>query len=427
MTSKQRSKTLVTAVVAIVIILVAAGAGAYYYFTSSSATSSSAMMTSSATPITIGMITPLSGTFQPDGIMVQYGAQLAINQINANGGVLGRPLKLVAQDEGSTTAETVNAAQVLVSDYNASFIIGPFFSGDVKSVLPTTYSHKVVEILSVSGVDSLMVSPQNQYLFRTTLDDYGGAQMLVQWLKMIGAKNVMFEGEDYLYVHETYNQTSQLASAAGITLQPADYYPGDATDYSSAINKIATNKPDAVIVIMEGTNGIDFQKQYVANPITSKIPVLHYYSLLADVSNDQSIDAAVPNGMNGTFLGLTTYPTNQTQSFITQFEQAFNTPPINPYGYDSYSGMMMLVRAIQNAGTVNTDAVAAALVNVQYLGPGGLYGFVSNHNPITGPGYLSGSIDQITVDSSGGIHFNVLWPMTVANATAFNPATGKPY
>ncbi len=124
MTSKQRSKTLVTAVVVIVVILVAAGAGAYYYFTSSSPTSSSTMMTSSATssfvatPITIGMITPLSGTFQPDGIMVQYGAQLAINQINANGGVLGRPLKLVAQDEGSTTAETVNAAQALVSDYN---------------------------------------------------------------------------------------------------------------------------------------------------------------------------------------------------------------------------------------------------------------------------------------------------------------------
>ena len=74
------------------------------------------------------MIAPLSGSNQAWGVLQVDGAQLAVNQINANGGVLGKQLKLVTQDEGATSATAITAAQILVSQDGVNFIIGPGLS-----------------------------------------------------------------------------------------------------------------------------------------------------------------------------------------------------------------------------------------------------------------------------------------------------------
>ena len=372
------------------------------------------------------MITPLSGTYAQDGMLVEQGAQMAIDQINSNGGVLGRQLKLVAQDEGATTADTVNAAQILVQQDNVSFMIGPYFSGDVLSVLPTTSQHKVIQMLTVSSLDGFMTSPQNTYLFRTALDDSGYAYLIFQWLKAIHAHSFMFEAEDFKYTHEIANQTTANATAYGVTIASQDFYDSSATDYSSAVNKIATTKPDAVVVIMEGTNGIAFQKQYAANPTTSKIPILHLETLLQIPQNAQSIDSSVPNGMNYTFVAPTNTITNLTASFSTQFEQKYNTVASN-YAMDAYAGVMMLYQAIKSANSLNPDTVASALTSVSYLGPGGKYSFQSNHNPVIGTGYLTGTIYQVNVGSGGNLHYNIVWPPNASNSTALSPATGKPF
>ncbi|MEM3264727.1 MAG: ABC transporter substrate-binding protein [Conexivisphaerales archaeon] len=411
--SKAVSRMLI-AIIVIVIIVIAGGS--YYYYTVTSP---------SRQPILIGMITPLSGTYAGDGQLTVDGAQLAINQINAQGGLLGHPLKLVTQDEGPSTSTAIAAAQILVVQDKVNFLIGPFFSGDVAGVLPLTYSHKVIEILTVSSLDALMVPPENAYLFRTTLSDIGYAQLAVQWLKQIGAKNAVFLAEDYLYTHEVANDTQMLASKAGINITSISFYPPTASDYTTAINQIASTKPDAVIVVMEGSNGIDFQKQYSANPITSKIPILDLESLLDTPSQAATVDASVPNGMQYVFLGEMSTITNVTASFNQQLQKAFGVQASH-YSDDAYDGVMVLANAIKRAGTFNTTAVANAMMQTNYVGPGGHIVFQANHNPVEGPGYLIGTIYQVNI-VNGNIYYETLYPPNVANATAINPATGNPY
>ena len=93
---------------------------------------------------------------------------------------------------------------------------------------------------------------------------------------------------------------------------------------------------------------------------------------------------------------------------------------------DGYDGVMILANAVTKAGSTDSDAVANALTSTDYTGPGGHVVFLGNHNPTVGPGYLTGTIYQITVTGSD-IHYNIVWPSNVANATAVNPATGQPY
>ena len=312
------------AIVVIVIVIIVAGAYATLSLTTHSTTSTTSTTTSStssfsstsssttssassgSSTISIGMIAPLSGSNQAWGVLQVDGAQLAVNQINANGGVLGKQLKLVTQDEGASSATAITAAQILVSQDGVNFIIGPGLSGDVSAVLPFTYQNKVIEIITSASSDAIMTPPANHYLFRVGISDQGIAFYLVQWLKMIGAKGtVAYEAENYLYTSEIYNETqAYLANQTGITLLAPDYYPGTATDYSAAINKIAAEKPAAVLVVMSSTNSVDFQKQYAANPITATIPVNSADGLLDIPQNAQSVEAAVQGGMNNTFISF---------------------------------------------------------------------------------------------------------------------------
>ncbi len=438
MSAKSGTKKTLAIVVAVIVIIAIVG-GAYYYTTSTSApmtttsmaTSTSmpasvtAVATSSVGVIKIGLITPLSGIYAPDGQQVQQGAQVAADELNAAGGVNGQQIQIIAQDEGSTTADTVNAAQILVNQQKVNFMIGPYFSGDVRAVLPITTSAKMVQILTVSSLDALMVPPQNQYLFRVTLPDSGYATMALAFLNVTHSKSFVYEAEDYGYAHEIGSFLTNESASAGVKMLSADYFPDTATDYSSAINKIATLKPDAVVVVMEGTNGIDFQKQYGANPGVNTIPIFHLETLLILPTDAESINAAVPNGVNNVFVGPISTITDKTAAFQQAFQAKYGITASH-YAMDGYDGVMILANAITNAGSLNSDAVASALVSTDYTGPGGHVVFLSNHNPTVGPGYLTGTIYQITVTGTQ-IHYNIVWPSNVSNSTAVNPANGQPY
>ncbi len=434
LSTKSGTKKTLAIVVAVIVIL-AIVAGAYYYTTSTSApmaqttmmtTQQSAMTSASAQGvIKIGLITPLSGIYAPDGTQVQQGAQMAADELNAAGGVLGEQIQVFAQDEGTTTSDTVNAAQILVNQQNVNFMIGPYFSGDVKATLPITTANKIVQILTVSSLDALMVPPQNQYLFRVTLPDSGYATMTLSWLSLIHAKSFVYEAEDYGYAHEIGGFLTNQSASAGVTMLSADYFPDSATDYSSAINKIASLKPDAVVVVMEGTNGVDFQKQYGGNPAVNTIPIFHLETLLILPTNAQSINAAVPGGINNVFVGPISTLTNKTAAFQQSFQQKYGITASH-YAMDGYDGVMILTNAVTQAGSTNPDAVATALSSTNYTGPGGHVVFLSNHNPTVGNGYLTGTIYQITV-TNNEIHYQIVWPSSFANATAVNPATGQPY
>lgn len=439
MSTKPGTKKTLAIVVAVIVIL-AVIAGAYYYTTSTAPSMQTTSMTSQVTsmqasmnatsaaatqPIKIGLITPLSGIYAPDGMQVQQGAQIAADQLNAAGGIMGQQVQIIAQDEGATTSDTVNAAQILVNQQKVDFMIGPYFSGDVRAVLPITTGAKMVQILTVSSLDGLMVPPQNQYLFRVTLPDSGYAVMALAFLNMTHAKTFVYEAEDYGYAHEIGSFLTNESASAGVKMLSADYFPDTASDYSSALNKIATLKPDAVVVVMEGTNGIDFQKQYGANPGVNTIPIFHLETLLILPTNAQSINAAVPNGVNDVFVGPISTITNDTAAFQQTFQAKYGITASH-YAMDGYDGVMILANAVNKAGSTNSDAVASALTTTNYTGPGGHVVFLSNHNPTVGPGYLTGTIYQITV-SNNNIHYNIVWPSNASNSTAVNPATGQPY
>ncbi len=350
------------------------------------------------------------------------GAQLAINEINAGGGVLGKQLKLITQDEAGSQGAT-GAVNILVQQDHVQFLLGPFYSGEVESVLPTTYSSKVVELLISASLDTLLRPPQNSYLFMVNLDDNGSAFQAAQWLQMIHAKSYVYVAEDYIYAHEVGNQTVKLLSGTGITAAGSPIFvPGSATDYSSTISKIIGDNPSAIVVDMSGSNAITFDKQYSINPSTAKIPILFIWSILTGSSYVQSIGPS----SNMTFVGFTSTITNKTQAFNAYFQGNYSISA-TPYAYDAYDAVEALATAITKAGTTNTTLVASALEQTNLVGPGGHLVFTPVHGPTIGANYYTGSIAQIIYRSNNVFDYEYVWPTSAANSSAIDPATGEPF
>jgi branched-chain amino acid transport system substrate-binding protein len=423
----------IAAVIIVIVILVVAAAGATAYFLvtrststpTSTSTPSSTLTTSSsqsAAAITIGVITPETGPYASIGALSVGGVELAIDQINAAGGVLGKNLSYVVQDE---SVNPLTAAEILVTQYHVQYIVGPFFSGDVLAVLPYTFSNKVVVLCPECAEDNITYGSDASYFFQVQPQDKGYANVIYNWMNLIGAKSVTYVGEDYLYAHEIYSDlTGDLNSSYSSS---SLFYPGDATDYSATISQISAAHPAAVAVIMSGDNGIAFAKQYGANPITSKIPVLYVGSVLEDPTYANSVDASVPGALQNAFIESNTSPTNTTQAFEQAYLQAFGSPAGYEESTFNYQCVEILAHAIASAGTTNTTAVAAALDKTNYYGPAGHLVFnLPLHYPILGAGYYTGFAWQLQI-KNGSLYYEPVWPSQVANFTAINPSTGNPY
>ena len=427
----------VVIVVAVIVIIVAA-AGTYVFlqsgsststFTSTSTTTSSSTSSSSSGivttsssqgPIVIGMVTHLSGPLESVGVSQSNGANLAVAQLNANGGILGRQVQLFIKDEGASSSDALTSVQSLLSTDHADFMICCALSGDASAAIPTLQQANIVSICALCSLNSLFVAPNNDLLFGTSLPDSGYATGALAWLQLIGAKNYMYVGESYSFVADAEHYIGNASSAAGIQLAaPPSYFSSSTTDFSSLINNIAATHPSAVMVEIVGGEVVDFAEQYANNPAVSKIPVLYIDTLLAQRFFANEVQTAVPNGMNNVFLLNPNTFTNVTATYVKTYEAKYNISS-SYLDQDTYVSIMVMANAMERAGSLNSSALVNALLTTNYVGPDGVVLMQSNHLGKIGTGYLSGTLYQYQL-TSGSLHYQVIWPPDYANATAVIP------
>lgn len=433
--------TTITAIIVVIVIIVAA-AGVYTLTlskstsTSTSSTSSTSSSTTASTtsssrtssttssssqpPIVIGMVTHQSGSLAPVGVSQINGAQLAVNQINANGGVLGRQLQLVVKDEGASSSDALTSVQTLINVNHANLMICCALSGDAAAAVPTLIQNNIVSVCALCSLNALFVAPTNQLLFGNSLPDSGYASAALAWLQLVGAKNYVFIGEYYSFISETANFVGNASLAAGIKIAASpSYFPPSTTDFTSLINNIAAIHPSAVIDFTVGGEVVSLQQQYAGNPAVSSIPILHMDTLLSISSFANQVQKAVPNGMNNVFImGPNTF-TNTTASYVKSYSSQFNITS-SYIDQDTYSAIIILSQAVQRAGTLNTTAIVNALLQTNYVGPDGHVVMQSNHAPQVGTNYLSGTLYQWQL-TGGSLHYDVIWPPVYANTTAIIP------
>jgi len=403
----------VVASAVVIIVLVASVAGTYYATSASAGTKSGTVTTTvgGATVTTtltnqpalgtikIGFMTSLSGVATDLGNQMLQGAQFAVDQVNSKGGVCfaGSCYKIVLDvvDNGDTTDITVASANKLIQD-QVSAVIGFVYSGGVFATDTTLMAHKIPVILTSASAVTLLTQVQSnystfKYLFRVVTNDSGLSYTGYQFMGLVNAKSYGYIAEDFLYAHFIGQYLGNFTKAGGINNLFTDYTPFSATDYSSEILKIDTQKPAVVVGVFSGANGFAFLKQYKADPVASHIPVFFAGGPWGSKNTIDSLNSAQPGSADyiadGT-LGWNIPITKVTGQFCDAISKKLSTScNVGTHGVN-YDAVNVLVNAIQAAGTLNPDALVTALQQTDYIGASGRIVFTSAHQALLAPGYV---------------------------------------
>jgi branched-chain amino acid transport system substrate-binding protein len=216
-----------------------------------------------AGPIRIGNIEPLSGPYADSGIDEMEGAQLANEEWNAKGGVLGRKIEMITEDAPSNPGIGVQKAKKLVERDRVDFLTGTLTSSVTVAVSDYAASEKVLFMAFGSHADDTTGARSHRSTFRTTNQNYALSTATATWVaKNWKPKTVYHLTADYLWGHSARTSMNRIFERFGVKEAGNDMFPLGTSDFSSYLIKVRGVKPDVIVVNAYGADQINSVKQF---------------------------------------------------------------------------------------------------------------------------------------------------------------------
>ncbi len=310
------------------------------------------------TPIVLGELLPFTGPNALRGKDMQLGYNLAVNTVNAAGGVMGRPLKLRGEDTASDPADAVAAAHKVINVDGAQEIVGPAtITGP--AILPIAAQSKVPEILV--GGSTQLDKDTNPYYFRTSPSDSQQGVAMAYYALHRGWKTGAL-----VFTEQPAAQTLKAPIAAafqrhgGKIVSTVDIVPGQSS-YRSEIQRIFANHPQVVFTQLdEQTAGVLLPETQQMGDL--KVPWLG--TNLLDTSDfykavGQQIATSVVYATQGAASGGIGF-----SNYLRLYKKAYHTSVIANLSQDCYDSVILMALAMDYAHSTNGAAVDRAITKI---------------------------------------------------------------
>ncbi|WP_102222635.1 substrate-binding protein [Acidimangrovimonas sediminis] len=328
-------------------------------------------------PFLIGIPVGLSGANSVVAPSVVQAAELAVDEINAKGGVLGRQLKVVVADDGSGAVGAQKAFDSLVFQKNVNAIISMETSAARNAGLPIVGKGKIPYIYT-SFYEGHSCSP---YLYVDAWVPQQQVPPVVDYLKAEGAKSYFLIGSDYAFGRGMLEFARKYIDKTGGKVVGEEYLPMDGTDWTPIISKLKSSGADALITSTAGgAPNVTLTKQLRSAGVT--IP---YANLAVDEGTAKSMGADAA-GILISASYITGIDSTANKDFMAALKKKFGdkarTP--NDLSVPEYEGVYLYAAALKKAGTTDTRPVLKALGEVSYKGPRGTITMSKQHHaPLT--------------------------------------------
>jgi branched-chain amino acid transport system substrate-binding protein len=333
---------------------------------------------SAADTIKIGFPIPLTGPVAIYGEPVLDGARLAVAEINANGGVLGRKLELVVRDSKANADEAVRVSRELIIKDGVDFLVGTITSAEAPAVSTVAKENKIVFLAPVAETTRL-TDPQNihPYVFRTNsntdVEGLASAIMMARWKDV---KTVATIGPDYAYGRDLIAAFVANLKKLRPDIQIVDQqWPklGE-PDFTSFITAQMSKKPDAVDCAVFAGDFVTFSKE--ATP-------LGYFKMIdnrlvdsgavGNIEEVRALGSDYPYGIVAStedpvvWTGGNEPPAHA--KYIAALRQFTHQQYPPSFAIQGYVTINALVDGIKKAGTTDSDAVSKALIGMTFDTP----------------------------------------------------------
>ena len=328
--------------------------------------------------IEIGMLADLSGPAALSGSHKVNGAQLAVDQINAHGGIHGQMLKLIVEDNRGQNQAGVSAYEKLASDPNVVAIINSVRSTIVQATLPYVLRDQIPTL--IGGTDPKLTHVGNPWVFRFRPNDtYASQTMAAYSTGAMGSKNVAILYDTDAFGSAGNNLLTDALKKDGAQIVSDQGYTTAAQDYTSYLENIKRSGADTLETYM--TNAEDEAQM---------LKQLRQLGLDIKIMGSPSIATAVNiqlagNAVNGTY-GVSDFVASGTpvsKAFTSAYEAKYHSPP-DLFGAWVYDAVTVLGQVIAADGT-SASAIQKGLHAVQnYPGVEGTYSFDQNGDGLHG-------------------------------------------
>ncbi len=320
--------------------------------------------------IKVGILHSLSGTMSISEVSVRDATLLAINEINAAGGINGKMLEAVVEDGASDWPTFAEKARKLIQQDEVVVVFGCWTSASRKAVLPVfeELNSLLFYPLQYEGLES---SPNIFYTgAEPTQQIIPGVDFLI---KELGAENIYLLGSDYVFPRTANMIIKAQLEDAGIALAGEEYVPLGGTEFSTIISKIQEAKPDAIFSTLNGDSNVAFFKQFKDAGFTPEsLPVMS-----VSVAEEEIRGIGVDNIM-GHYTAWNYYQTTDTPEntkFVADYKAAYGADRVTDDPIEAgYFGVYLWKAMVEKAGSTDVEAVRAAAQTgeIQFQAPEGL-------------------------------------------------------
>lgn len=332
-----------------------------------------AMAQSAAGPIRIGMITDRVGPAKPYAEPVAQGAIFAVKEINAQGGLLGRQIELMVEDDQGRPDVSATAARKLV-DAGAAFILSVSLTPATQQAQSVTKETRTPHMTPSNGGDTLTTQVDNANFWQTGPLASTQIATLLSYAANKNYKRVALITENSDLGQLTNRFFKAGLERAGIQVVAEEVVPRGSTTAEPQMQKIRAAAPEALfmtgVLIPENALMLRAYRQ-----LGLKMPVLGNYNL--SVPQTSSVAKGLLDGV--VFVDAFDPNKPETKRFIEAYAKDSGTEPYNLNGY-GYDGVMLVANAIRRAGSTDKDKIREAMQATQGFvgvmgGVGAKYGF----------------------------------------------------
>lgn len=320
-------------------------------------------------PIKIGVVTPLSGTYTPIGQQVRWGLELAAKEINAAGGISGRQVNLIFEDEEANPSVAVQKAEKLFQVEKVDFLTGTVNSGSTLAVAQLAERNAKLAATTVSFADSITTDKCTPNMFRVNARAERQSVALAAWLaKAKPNAKVYYLGPDYEMGRSTVAAFKSSAEKTGSATGGEVFAPLDSKDYTQYFGQIRATRPQVLYTSVAGNDTVRLLTQLQDFGLLTNLTVVG----ASGTVTSQNI-GAIGTAAEGFATGVGYSPqidSPENKKFVAAFRDANKADP-DLYGADSYGLLFAYKAAVEKAGSTETDKVREALRGLTWQTPQG--------------------------------------------------------
>lgn len=369
-------------------------------------------------PIRLGAIYILSGAFATYGEFARDGIQLAVDEINQAGGILGRPVTFMLEDSQGKANVAIQAARKLVFQEKVDLLMGIDSSGVANGIAPVVPELQRPFLITHAASPDVTGKLCNKWLFRNSLNVNQNMKAAALVAKDLDAKRWTTIGPDYAFGHQSWEYFQQYLKEQkpDVEFMAETAFPKfGAEDFTPFINTVIAAKPDGVLISEWGGDLVNFVRQ--ANNLgffDQDFEVLMTLGAATEVL--YALGDQMPEGKwVGTrywFLGKDTPRNNE---FVAAYHKRFGKYP-SYNAQNAYAGVYTFKAAIEKAGGTEPEKVIAAMNDLEVEAPIGTYTVRKEDHQALVDGFWG------VTKASAEYPIRVLEPMRVFAAADITPA-----